>query len=349
MRLPIHLVRSEHARASSIHFDTEAFTKTGVRHGRTPAPRPQMPGSGAHNSEPTEARREAAARLAARLQALDLRELELEYDPATRAIWGFQAHHQRPSYTPRMLKDIQAVQHTLRCFYRESPEIAALAARFTVLASRTPGVFNMGGDLQFFVSCVEAGDEQALRAYAMASIDICYRNYHACEAGMVTTAVVCGDAFGGGFEAALACDVIVAEERARFALPEVSYGLFPGMGAYTFLSRRLGQARAERMILDSPILSGQQLSDLRLVDVIAADGEGIAAMDRHLVWMSERFEAVFNVFEARRIAHPVSRAEMEEIGERWVKLALRLPEPRLRKMAKLAQAQRLRLRRQGSG
>ncbi len=350
MRLPIRLLRGESARASGIRFDTEAFAKSGSGNGRKPvhSPATQLPAFDADHTEPSEARRTAAARLAAQLQALDLRELELEYDPATRAVWGFQAHRERPSYTPQMLKDIQAVQRTLRTFYSESPREAALAARFTVLASRTPGVFSMGGDLQFFVSCVEAGDEQALRDYAMASIDICYRNYHACEAGMVTTALVCGDAFGGGFEAAMACDVIVAEERARFALPEISYGLFPGMGAYTFLSRRLGQARAERAILDSPVLSAQQLYDLELVNAVAPDGEGVAAMDRHLVWMSERFEAVFNVFEARRIAHPVSRAEMEEIGERWVRLALRLPEERLRKMAKLAQAQRVRLRRQGS-
>ncbi|RIA45389.1 crotonase/enoyl-CoA hydratase family protein [Dichotomicrobium thermohalophilum] len=348
MRLPIHLVQGEPARASSIRFDTEAFARSGGRNGQDPVPQPQMPAFEADQTEPSEAQRAAAARLASRLQALDLRELELEYDPATRAVWGFQTHRERPSYTPQMLRDIQAVQRALRTFYRESPRDAALAARFTVLASRTPGVFNLGGDLQFFVSCVEAGDEQALREYAMASIDICYRNYHACEAGMVTTALVCGDALGGGFEAAMACDVIVAEEQARFALPEISYGLFPGMGAYTFLSRRLGQARAERAILDSPVLSAQQLYDLELVNAIAPDGEGVAAMDRQLAWMAERFEAVFNVFEARRIAHPVSRTEMEEIGERWVRLALRLPEARLRKMAKLAQAQRLRMRRRGS-
>jgi DSF synthase len=347
MRLPIHLVDLEPLRGSSIRFNTDALNDQQTQDGLTQAGRSRA-NPPLSQPETSDAQHAAATRFAVRLKALELRELELEYDPAMRAVWGFQLHHERPSYTPQMLKDIQAVQRVLRTFYRESPADAALAARFTVLASRTPGVFSMGGDLQFFVSCVEEGNEEALRAYAMASIDVCYRNYHACDAGMVTTALVCGDALGGGFEAAMACDIIVAEERARFALPEVSYGLFPGMGAYTFLSRRLGQARAERMILSSPILSARQLHELELVNAIAADGDGVSAMDRQLAWMSERFDAVFNVFEARRTAHPVSRAEMEEIGERWVKLALRLPEPRLRKMAKLAQAQRLRLKRHGS-
>jgi len=294
------------------------------------------------------AREAAAARLASRLQALELRELELEYDPSTRAVWGFQAHLERPGYTPRMLADIQAVQRVLREFHEASPEDAARAVRFTVLSSRTPSVFNLGGDLHFFVECVERGDEQALRDYAMAAIDICYRNYHACDAGLVTTALVCGDALGGGFEAALACDVIVAEERARFALPEIHYGLFPGMGAYTFLSRRLGQARAERAILDSPAFRARDLYKSEVINAIAENGAGVAAMDRQLAWMSERFDAVFSVFEARRAAHPVSRAEMEDIGERWVRLAMHLPEPSLKKMKKLVKAQQLRMRRMGT-
>lgn len=356
MRLPIHVVSHVSEWASPTR--SRSGKQPDVENGGLDVPGGGDeagwlgPDRGAGTTAPlarlSEERQAAAAALAARLQALDLRELELEYDPETRAVWGFQAHRERPSYTPQMLRDIQAVQSVLRDFHGESPGDAALAARFTVLASRTPGVFNMGGDLQFFVSCVESGDEDALRHYAMASIDICYRNYHACEAGIVTTALVCGDALGGGFEAALACDIIIAEQRARFALPEMNYGLFPGMGAYTFLSRRLGQARAERAILDSPIFSAERLYELDLVHALAPDDQGIKVMDRQIAWMSERFEGVFNVFEARRTAHPVSWAEMEEIGERWVQLAMRLPHTQLRKMAKLAQAQRIRLGRSGT-
>jgi len=353
MRFPINAASGGAWLASDLNA-AETLFRSGETSAQAPRPAPpQQPlqqGSQKPSQTDIEPRRvAAAARLTARLQALDLRELELEYDPATRAVWGFQAHAERPGYTPRMLADIQVVQRELRGFHQERPEEAALAARFTVLASRTPGVFNLGGDLHFFVSCVEAGDEQALRDYAMASIDICYRNYHACDSGMVTTALVCGDALGGGFEAALACDVIVAEERSRFALPEMHYGLFPGMGAYTFLSRRLGQARAERAILDSQAFGARDLYDLGLVNWVCDDGAGVEAMDRQLAWMLERFDAVFAVFEARRRAQPVSRDEMDSIGDSWVRLAMRLPESSLRRMKKLSQAQRLRLKRMGTG
>jgi len=352
MRVPISVVSREAIRAFEPHSrahdrpsherSTTAVANHSINDGRQPET-----ASTALEGRAGQGLSYAAAKLTERLYELDLRELELEYDSLTCAVWGFQAHRERPSYTPRMLADIQKVQQLLHQFYRDCPSEAAQAARFTVLASRTPGVFSLGGDLDFFVSCVENGDEQALNNYAMASIDICYRNYHACMAGMVTSALVCGDALGGGFEAALACDVIIAEERARFALPEIHYGLFPGMGAYTFLCRRLGQARAERIILESPTFRARELYELDLVTSLAENGSGILTMERHLAWMARRFDAVYSVFQARRTSHPVSREELEAVSQRWVRLAMQLPDSSLRRMKRLVDAQRLRMRRMG--
>ena len=65
-----------------------------------------------------------------------------------------------------------------------------------------------------------------------------------------TIALVQGDALGGGMELALACHHIVAEEGVEMGLPEVLFGLFPGMGAYSFLSRRVSPQMAERIILE---------------------------------------------------------------------------------------------------
>src|SRR3546814_11845575 len=49
-----------------------------------------------------------------------------------------------------------------------------------------------------------------------------------------------GEALGGGFEALLCFDVVIAERSARFGHPEMLFGLFPGMGAYSILARKLG-------------------------------------------------------------------------------------------------------------
>ena len=57
------------------------------------------------------------------------------------------------------------------------------------------------------------------------------RNYPALNLPMVTIALVQGDALGGGFECALAHDLIIAERSAKLGLPEVLVNLFPGIGA----------------------------------------------------------------------------------------------------------------------
>src|SRR3546814_13260948 len=87
-----------------------------------------------------------------------------------------------------------------------------------------------------------------------------------------------GDALGGGFEALMTFDVVVAERQARFGLPEILFGLFPGMGAYSILARRIGHAHAERMILGGKCYSAEEMYDMGLVHVIAEAGEGEQAV-----------------------------------------------------------------------
>ena len=69
-----------------------------------------------------------------------------------------------------------------------------------------------------------------------------------------TVAAVNGLAFGGGLEIAVCCDLIVSDESARFALPEIKLGVFPGSGGPVRVTRRVGQGRArEMMLLGEPI------------------------------------------------------------------------------------------------
>ena len=74
------------------------------------------------------------------------------------------------------------------------------------------------------------------------------------EAPVVTIAAVDGVAFGGGMELAACCDFVVAGGKARFGLPEVRLGVFPGLGAPVRVTRRIGYTRAlEMMLLGSEI------------------------------------------------------------------------------------------------
>ena len=63
-----------------------------------------------------------------------------------------------------------------------------------------------------------------------------------------TIAAVTGLAFGGGLELAVCCDLIVVEENARLALPEIKLGVFPGSGGTVRVTRRIGEGRAKEMM-----------------------------------------------------------------------------------------------------
>jgi enoyl-CoA hydratase len=79
-------------------------------------------------------------------------------------------------------------------------------------------------------------------------------------------AAVSGWALGGGFEIALACDLIVASESARFGQPEVTIGVIPGAGATQRLTRATGKAIAMEIILNNRILSAQEALQLGIAN-----------------------------------------------------------------------------------
>lgn len=286
----------------------------------------------------------AAMRLAARLGGLDLFELALEIDIDLCAVWCFQQHREGGSFAPRLLRDIRAVQRALQDFHRDEPEEAGAQAKFLIWASGIDGIFNLGGDLRYFERLVRLQDHQRLRAYALSCVDVCYANYSGLNAPMIVGALVAGDALGGGMESALSCDFMIAEEQAKFGLPEMLYGLFPGMGAYSFLMRRIGQAKTESLILQGHLHSAAEMAALDLVDKVVARGSGQAEMRRHLGKMLRRFNASRAIYNARRRCFPIGFQEMADIVEEWVGVAMRLTDYDLRKMTKLAAAQSGRLR-----
>ena len=88
-----------------------------------------------------------------------------------------------------------------------------------------------------------------------------------------TVAALNGLAFGGGLELAVCCDLLVADETARLALPEIKLGVFPGSGGTLRVTKRIGSGRAKEMsFLGEPISAAQAL-EWGLVNRVAAKGE----------------------------------------------------------------------------
>jgi DSF synthase len=211
---------------------------------------------------------------------------------------------------------------------------------YYVTASRTPGIFNVGGDLALFSMLIKAGDRDALANYAKLCIDNIYPRTRAFFSPTLTKIVlVQGDALGGGFECALASDVIVAEESAQMGLPEILFNLFPGMGACSLLARRIGIRAAEELILSGKIYSAAELHKMGVVDVVATDGHGESAVRNWIAKNAKRRNGLQAVHRARQFIHPVTREELDGIVGLWVDAAMRLGERDLKMMGRLVRAQ----------
>ncbi|UCE75032.1 MAG: enoyl-CoA hydratase/isomerase family protein [Methanomassiliicoccales archaeon] len=81
-------------------------------------------------------------------------------------------------------------------------------------------------------------------------------------------AAVNGVALGGGCELALACDIILASNKARLGFPEVGLGIHPGFGGTQRLPRLIGKAKAKQMIFTADILSAQEAEQMGLVNKV---------------------------------------------------------------------------------
>jgi len=92
---------------------------------------------------------------------------------------------------------------------------------------------------------------------------------------LTTIAAVHGVTFGGGFELALVCDIIIADRMARFCFPELRLGLIPGFGGIPRLKRDLGNAVVRDLLLTGRSFNVMKAQQVGLVSQIAAEGEAL--------------------------------------------------------------------------
>lgn len=210
--------------------------------------------------------------------------------------------------------------------------------RHFVLASDAPA-YNLGGDLELFGQLIREGNRDRLLAYAQRCVEGVHHLHTGFGGDMRSIALVQGDALGGGLEMALACHTIVAEEGASMGLPEAMFGLFPGMGAYNFLSRRVSPQLAERLILEGRVHSAEEMHAMGVVDILVPRGQGEQAVN-DLIRQQQRIPQSYLAMNAvRGISNRVDYQELLDITRVWVDAALALDEKSLRTMDRLVKAQ----------
>jgi enoyl-CoA hydratase/carnithine racemase len=129
-------------------------------------------------------------------------------------------------------------------------------------------------------------------------------------APFVTIAAVHGICFGGGFELALACDIIVADKMARFAFPELRLGLIPGFGGIPRLKRDLGNAFVRDLFLTGRSLNAARAHAVGLVAQLAAEGEALN-IARSTATQIAKFDANTRV-AAKKFIKPIPHDELRQ-------------------------------------
>jgi DSF synthase len=267
-------------------------------------------------------------------------QLSATYSRADRAVWLRMRPQPRPSFNPELLRDLGTYCQLLESTGGEFAASDGLSPiEYVVLASAVPGVFNLGGDLSLFMRLIETRDREGLARYGRACCSVLHSNYIGHGIPAMTISLVQGECLGGGFEAALSSDLIVAERSARFGFPEILFNLFPGMGAYSFLERRVGRKQAENLITSGKIYPACDMLEAGIVDVLVDDGAGESAVSEHIERSRRSRNGLLGLARARRRVGRLDLDELVDVVDIWVESALALGTRDLRLMQRLVTRQ----------
>ena len=245
-----------------------------------------------------------------------------------------------PCFSERLLHEMKRMQENIRRQLAADSNPQA-GIHHLVLASDAE-VFNLGGDLALFAQLIRSGNRGRLLEYAKLCVEVAFNFSQLYQDRVHSIALVRGDALGGGFEAALCCHTIIAEAGSGMGFPEVLFDLFPGMGAYTFLTRRVSPAQAERMMLNARVYPVEELLQMGVVDYVVPRGEGLMAT-QELIRKQQRIgNALRSMNTVRQACRPVRLDELLSVTTEWVDAAMRLNERALRTMERLIRAQQRR-------
>jgi DSF synthase len=266
--------------------------------------------------------------------------IEVRIDPDYGIVWIYQDPSPRPCFNPQLISEVRSVQIMLETYNGMLPYRGRLVPiHYHVLDSKTPGIFSMGGDLDLFRDHVRRRDREGLLRYAKSCIDTIHNFVVGFRRPITTISLVRGDALGGGFEVALANHVVIAEEQVEMGFPEILFNIFPGMGGYHLLARRLPAIQVEKLMLSGRKYSVPELTALGVVDRQAEQGRGEQAVYDFIEEHRKHRNGYLALQHVRDKVHPVSYEDLMDVCTYWVDTTLQISDKDLRLMERLVHAQ----------
>jgi DSF synthase len=271
----------------------------------------------------------------------DYQHIDYRIDSDDGILWVYLNSYLRPCVTPELVNDIRSLQRILEINGGNMPVNGhPEPVRYHVLDSNIDGVFSLGGDLSFFLRCIESGDRAAIEKYARNCINAIYPIMVNFNLPIVTISLVRGNALGGGFEIALSGDVVIAERSAQMGFPEILFNLFPGMGAYQMLASRIGLGRAHKMITSGKLYGAEELYEMGIVDILADDGGGEQAVYSYIHNHSKHWNGYMAI---QQVLQKIRRYDYDELIDiccnTWVDAVFSISDKDLRTMSRFVRSQ----------
>lgn len=197
----------------------------------------------------------------------------------------------------------------LETFTKALPDLVPIAHALIVHSTLKAG-FSAGADLRELYE----GSQRMEKGEAIRGVREFLERIHGVmntldAAPLTTIAAVHGVTFGGGFELALVCDIIIADRMARFCFPELRLGLIPGFGGIPRLKRDLGNAVVRDLLLTGRSFNVMKAQQIGLVSQIAAEGEALRVA-RATASQVGKFDRATSI-AAKRFMKPIPYDELK--------------------------------------
>ena len=196
----------------------------------------------------------------------------------------------------------------LEQFVAAFPALIPETSACIISSARNQG-FSAGADLRELYRAAETLPEKARLAGVRQFLERIHAALNAIDsAPFVTIAAVHGVCFGGGFELALACDILIADKMARFAFPELRLGLIPGFGGIPRLKRDASNAVVRDLLLTGRSINAAKAQSAGLVSQVTGEGDALHVA-RATAAQLAKFDRAASA-AAKRFIKPVPHEEL---------------------------------------